>query len=85
MAWAQLPCGMWDLPGPGFELMSPALAGRFLTPGPPGKSLSIFLTVGLSSFRLRMRSLSLKVAKVVHVISFFIFIFYFFKFLKIFY
>ena len=30
--------GMWDLPGPGFEPMSPALAGGFLTAAPPGKS-----------------------------------------------
>ena len=30
--------GMWDLPGRGFEPMSPALAGRFLTTAPPGKS-----------------------------------------------
>ena len=28
---------MWDLPGPGLEPMSPALAGRFLTTPPPGK------------------------------------------------
>ena len=28
---------MWDLPGPGLEPMSPALAGRFLTTAPPGK------------------------------------------------
>ena len=28
---------MWDLPGPGLELMCPALAGRFLTTAPPGK------------------------------------------------
>ena len=31
----QLPCGMWDLPGPGIKPMSlPALAGRFLTTRP---------------------------------------------------
>ena len=24
-----LRCGVWDLPGPGIEPMSPALAGRF--------------------------------------------------------
>ena len=30
---------MWDLPGPGLEPMSPALAGGFLTTVPPGKSL----------------------------------------------
>ena len=28
-AWAQLPHGMWDLPGPGIEPVSPALAGGF--------------------------------------------------------
>ena len=31
--------GMWDLPGPGLEPMSPALAGGFLTTAPPGKPL----------------------------------------------
>ena len=30
---------MWDLPGPGLEPVSPALAGRFLTTVPPGKPL----------------------------------------------
>ena len=34
---AQLLCGMWDLPRPGLELVSPALAGRFSTTAPPGK------------------------------------------------
>jgi len=29
---------MWDLPGPGIEPMSLALAGGFLTTGPPGES-----------------------------------------------
>ena len=32
---------MSDLPGPGIELASLALAGGFLTTGPPGKSLHI--------------------------------------------
>ena len=36
-AWALLLCGMWDLPGPGLEPVSPALAGGFLTTAPPGK------------------------------------------------
>ena len=36
--WAQLPCGIWHLPGPGLKPVSPALAGRLLTMGPPGKS-----------------------------------------------
>ena len=30
---------MWDLPGPGLEPVSPALAGGFLTAAPPGKSV----------------------------------------------
>ena len=37
--WTLLLHGMWDLPGPGLEPMSPALAGGFLTTVPPGKSL----------------------------------------------
>ena len=37
-AWASLPRGMWSLPGQGIEPVSPALAGRFFTAGPPGKS-----------------------------------------------
>ena len=32
---AQLPHGMWDLTGPGIELVSPALAGRIPTMGLP--------------------------------------------------
>ena len=34
---AQSLCGMWDLPRPGLEPVSPALAGRFSTTAPPGK------------------------------------------------
>ena len=34
---AQLFHGMWDLPRPGLEPVSSALAGRFLTTVPPGK------------------------------------------------
>ena len=35
--WAQLLRGMWDLPTPGLEPASPALAGRLSTTAPPGK------------------------------------------------
>ena len=35
--WAQLLRGMWDLPGPGLEPLSPALAGGFPTPATSGK------------------------------------------------
>ena len=41
---AQLLRGMWDLPRPGLEPVSPALAGRFSTTAPPGKpSVSILI------------------------------------------
>ena len=40
---AQLLRGMWDLPRPGLEPVSPALAGRFLTTAPPGKPCKVFL------------------------------------------
>ena len=42
---AQLLCGMWDLPRPGLEPMSSALAGRFSTTAPPGKpDFSFFIS-----------------------------------------
>ena len=34
---AQLLRGMWDLPGPGYEPVSPASAGGLSTTAPPGK------------------------------------------------
>ena len=34
--WAQLSCGMWDLPGPGIEAGSPALQADALPSEPPG-------------------------------------------------
>ena len=40
---AQLLRGMWDLPRPGLEPVSPALAGRFSTTAPPGKPQIHFL------------------------------------------
>ena len=43
-AWASLLRGMWDIPRPGLEPVSPALAGRSLTTAIPGKSpYSIFV------------------------------------------
>ena len=39
---AQLLRGMWDLPRPGLEPVSPALAGRFSTTTPPGKPRKAF-------------------------------------------
>ena len=44
---------MWDLPGPGLEPVSPALAGGFLTTAPPGKSkcLTVFHKLKLGQIR----------------------------------
>ena len=36
-SWAQLLCGMWDLPRPGLKPVFPALAGRFSTTAQGGK------------------------------------------------
>ena len=47
-SWAELLCGMWDLPRPGLEPVSPALAGRFSTTAPPGKPWTCGLSVVLS-------------------------------------
>ena len=40
---AQLLRGIWDLPRPGLEPVSPALAGRLSTTVPPGKPALVFL------------------------------------------
>ena len=42
---AQLLPGMWDLPRPGLEPVSPALAGRLSATVPPGKPLIVCLTL----------------------------------------
>ena len=39
---AYLLYGMWVLPGSGIELLPPALAGRFFTTEPQGKSKTMF-------------------------------------------
>ena len=39
---AQLLHGTWNLPRPGHEPVSPALAGRFSTTAPPGKPFLSF-------------------------------------------
>ena len=48
---AQLLRGMWDLPRPGLEPMSPALPGRFSTTAPPGKPPSVVLRFCWKVFR----------------------------------
>ena len=41
----QLLRGLWDLPGPGIEPMSPALAGGFLTTAPPCLLISCYFNL----------------------------------------
>ena len=41
-----------DLPDPGIELVSPALAGRFFTTEPPGKPrISMIITISMGQSR----------------------------------
>ena len=49
---AQLLRGMWDLPRPGLEPVSPALEGRFSTTVPPGKPRFIILIRKLTIYIL---------------------------------
>ena len=57
--WAQLLRGMWDLPGPGFEPVSPALAGGFLTTVPRWKpKLNDLRDLKIRSFCLQIYLLS---------------------------
>ena len=49
---AQLLHGMWDLPRPGHEPVSPALAGRFSTTAPPGKPTLFFLMMSFEGQNL---------------------------------
>ena len=41
---------MWDPPGLGLEPVSPALAGRFLTTAPPGKSPGVISDIYFIQF-----------------------------------
>ena len=49
-AQAYLLCAMWDLPGSGIKPLSPALAGRFFTTGPPGKPSNRIFSFNLNFF-----------------------------------
>ena len=49
---AELLRGMWDLPRPGLEPVSPALAGRFSTTAPPGKPCPIVFNVLISLVKI---------------------------------
>ena len=51
---AQLLRGMRDLPRPGLEPVSPALAGRFSTTAPPGKPCNTFKTLSYIQLNTRL-------------------------------
>ena len=56
---AQLLRGMWDLPRPGLEPVSPASAGRLSTTAPPGKPpLCLFIWISLCKIWLHGFSLN---------------------------
>ena len=55
---AQLLRSMWDLPRPGLEPVSPALAGRFSTTAPPGKPWPSFLMLANQISLLRIAYLN---------------------------
>ena len=50
--WDLLLCGTWDLPRRGIEPMYPAMAGQFLTTGPPGKPSAILIHRVLIPFHI---------------------------------
>ena len=52
---ASLLRGMWDLPGPGLEPMSPALAGGFSSAAPPGKPRNALLLIATVITHLPVR------------------------------
>ena len=65
---AHLLRGMWDLPRPGLEPVSPALGGRFSTTAPPGKPyfkyfLSIYSGPGITDKQVILLSWSLQSSK----------------------
>ena len=47
---------MWDLPGPGLEPVSPALAGRFLTTAPPAKPAMFVLQAETYFFLIKVNT-----------------------------
>ena len=52
---------MWDLPGPGLEPVSPALAGGFLTTVPPEKSrMAILNNIGDGMYMIDKREEGMK-------------------------
>ena len=59
---------MWDLPGPGLEPLSPALAGGFLITAPPGKPRTSSL-LNLQAPSLKQQLLRERLLKENHTLS----------------
>ena len=55
---------VWDLPRPGLEPVSPALAGGFLTTGPPGKPLKYFFETLLVACVPYRKKYIIKISKI---------------------
>ena len=47
--------GVWDLPSPGTEPVSSALAGRLLTSGPPGRSTNTALFMNCTPYKVKYK------------------------------
>ena len=62
---------MWDLPGPGIEPVSPALAGGFFTTGAPGNPLKRTLLASLlnTSWFSELRNVVSKLLLCMHLAS----------------
>ena len=58
---AQLLRGMWDLPRPGLEHVSSALAGRFSTTAPPGKPKFIIEWFKTTLIYIQSKFLTIKI------------------------
>ena len=54
-AQALLLRGMWDLPGPGLEPVTPALAGGFSTTVPPRKPQGSYCLIGIELHFCKMK------------------------------
>ena len=55
--------GMWDLPRPGLEPVSPALAGRFSTTAPPGKPWSYIFIMHQSFANIKRKMWTNQIGK----------------------
>ena len=60
---------MWDVPGPGIEPVSPALAGGFLTTGPPGKSPNLLIFILNTKINVHTRVMICGIQQTLHALE----------------